>query len=129
MKHAALLSVGVEGRLAELLSEWAGARGLVHQSIRKPRACLSLARRNRAAVVVLKLGRDLEQELTLLERLTTKCPETRCVVVGDVNNPNLAALSWDLGACYVLFPPQPAEKLPGLLQGFFPAVKPEAGHE
>jgi DNA-binding NtrC family response regulator len=129
MKHAALLIVGAEGRLAELLAEWARARHLVHQALRRPRACLNLARRNPAAVVILKLGRDLEQELTLLERLTTTCPETPCVVVGDVHNPSLAALSWDLGACYVLFPPQPVEKLPGLLQGFFPSVKPEAGHE
>ena len=68
MKHAVLFTVGVEGRLAELLAEWAGQRGLAHRLIRHARACLNLVRHNPAAVVVLKLGRDLEKELTLLQR-------------------------------------------------------------
>lgn len=120
MKHAVLLTVGVEGRLAELLTAWAGQRGLAHRLVRHARACLNLVRHNPAAVVVLKLGRDLEKELTLLERLTAYYPETPCLVVGDVDNPDLAALCWDLGAQHVLFPPQPIEKLPALLEGFFP---------
>lgn len=122
MKHATLLSVGIEGRLADLLAEWTSARGFGHQALRRPAACLQQALQNPAAVVVLKLGRDLEQELSLLDQLRRHGPETACLVVGDVNNPDLAALCWDLGARYVLFAPEPFEKLPGLLAGFFPVT-------
>lgn len=121
MKQAALVTVGAEGRLAELLAEWAKERSLAHRAVRHMRAALNLVRKNVAAVVVLKLGRDLERELTLLERVSALYPTTPCLIVGDADNPDLAALCWDLGARYVLFPPTPIEKLTSLLPGFFPS--------
>jgi hypothetical protein len=58
-------------------------------------------------VFVLKVGRDLLQELTLLDRISWLYPDTATVVIGDSDNPVLVGLIWDLGATVVLFPPLP----------------------
>lgn len=57
------------------------------------------------AVLVLRLGRDLERELLLLDRVRVLAPEVAVVVVGDQEHPGLMALAWDLGASCVLLPP------------------------
>jgi hypothetical protein len=73
-------------------------------------------------VLVLKLGRDLEKELSVLEQATRLYPETPAVVVGDAVNAVLEGLAWDLGASYVLFPPQPREQLPEIVAGLMGRV-------
>ena len=64
--------------------------------------------------LILKMGRDLERELTLLEQVRWHSPETAVLVVGDVDNLPLA----DLGARCVLFPPLPRTLLPDIVAGF-----------
>jgi len=123
MKHAALIALGCEDRLADLLVGWTRERAIAFHPVQEDKACLNLVRKNAAAVVVLRIGRDLELELTLLERLGTLFPEAPVIVSLDADHPDLAALCSDLGARYVLAPPQPMEKLPGILAGFFRAAE------
>jgi DNA-binding response OmpR family regulator len=116
MHYPQLLIYESDRRLAELLRPEAEQH---RWSLREPRgldACLRLLRVGGPSVLVLKLGKDLLRELTLLERVTWFFPETDAVVVGDTDNPELAGLAWDLGARFVLFPPLPRQELPALVR-------------
>jgi hypothetical protein len=96
-----------DGRLASLLSREAKPR---EWSLKEPRSlesCLKLLTRNTSGVLVLKAGKDLIREFTVLERVSFFFPETALVVVCDTENPVLASLAWDLGAGFVLVPPRP----------------------
>jgi hypothetical protein len=141
MRHPQVLVYETDGLLANLLRR---AQLLRREqppdwSLREPRrleSCLRLLRGGHPSVLVLKVGHDLEQELTLLERVGRLYPDTATVVVGDAENPVLAGLAWDLGAAFVLFPPLPREHLlpviAGLMRAAEPAgrrASPEAGHE
>jgi hypothetical protein len=118
MRHAQILAYGLEDRLAEVVQEIAQSRALWLRHVSHIKTCLSLLRRGSAGVLVLRLGRNLDQELTLLEQVTHLFPATRTIVVGPVDNPSLAALAWDLGAAYALFPPQPIEAIREVVLGF-----------
>ncbi len=111
MRYPQVLIYENDGRLAELLRREAKPR---QWSLREPRrleSCLRLLRRGGPSVLILKVGTDLVEELTLLERVSWLFPDTATVVIGDAENPVLAGLAWDLGATLVLFPPQPRYSL------------------
>lgn len=117
MQHPQLLLFDGDARLTALL-EPAAAAG--KWWLRKPRElaeCLELLPRGKPNVLVLRLGRDLERELTALERVHYLFPATATVVVGEADQTTLAGLAWDLGARYVLFPPLSRELLPDLVVG------------
>jgi DNA-binding NtrC family response regulator len=122
MRQAQVLVYEADGRLAALLAESSRRRAFRLRELRQPRACLACLRRSGPGVLVLKLGRDLERELALLEHVTTLFPETAAIVVNDTANTALAALCWDLGAYYVLSVPQPIEILAELVQLALPAA-------
>jgi hypothetical protein len=89
-------------------------------SLRHPRdlpECVELLARGGPAVLVLRLGRNLEFELSLLGQVAYLFPEVRSVVVGESAQSPVAGLAWDLGADYVLFLPQPREMLPEVVAG------------
>jgi hypothetical protein len=111
-----VLAYGVEGRLAELLREIAQPRGVWLRDVARPATCVNLLRKAGQSLLVLKLGRDLEEELSLLAQVSSLFPETVTVAIGATEHPQLAALAWDLGARYVLFPPQPVDKLVEVLK-------------
>jgi hypothetical protein len=111
MRHPRLVIYESGRRLAALLQATANERRWLLREPRQPAACLRLLGEGGPAVLVLKVGRNLETELALLERVTWLCPEARTVLVGDADPGPLAALAWDLGADYVLFPPYPSERL------------------
>jgi hypothetical protein len=118
-------------RLAELLGEPARVRGWRLRQVNHLAACLRVLREAGPAVLLLRLGGgDLGRELSLLERAAWLCPEAAVVVVGETANPTLAGLAWDLGASFVLFPPQPRDLLPDVVAGFLqPSTRPgEADH-
>jgi DNA-binding NarL/FixJ family response regulator len=112
MQQAQIITYGVEERLVALLQELAQSRSIWVRTVQQERACRKLLRTGGAAVLIVALGRDLIRELTLLLDVTTECPQTAVVVVGDTDHPALAALAWDLGARCVLQPPLPIELLP-----------------
>ena len=124
MHHAQLITFGLESRLAETLQEPAAGRSLWLREVRHVKTCLNLLRRGGADLLMLQLGKNLDDELLLLEHVTHLFPSTRTIVVGPAQNPPLAALVWDLGAAYVLFPPQPIETIREVVLGFLPQVNP-----
>lgn len=107
MRYPQVLIYETDGRIAELLRREGKPRQWSLREPRRPEACLRLLRRGGPSVLLLKVGRDLVQELTLLDRVSWLFPDTATVVIGDSDNPALAGLIWDLGAALVLFPPQP----------------------
>src|SRR5712692_984984 len=121
MRHPQLLVYETDGLLAGLLRPLARAK-VNRWALREPRqaeACLRLLRRGGPSVVVLKVGRDLLREFTLLERAYWLFPEAPRIVVGDVDDVALTNLAWDLGATYVLFSPEARTQLPGLVTSLF----------
>jgi DNA-binding response OmpR family regulator len=117
MRFPQVLVYEGDGRLAALLRPLAERRRWSLREPRQPEQVLRLLRRSESAVLVLKLGRDLERELTLLDRVNWLAPGAATVVVGDGDHEALAALAWDLGAGYVHFPPQPRELLVEVVAG------------
>ncbi len=106
-----------DGRLKLQLEALAEQRRWALREARQPETCLGHLSQGGPAVVVIKVGRDLERELGLLERTAWLFPNATAVVVGDGDQPPWAGLAWDLGAAYVLFPPQPRERLPEIVAG------------
>jgi DNA-binding NtrC family response regulator len=124
MQQAQILVYGAEGRLAALLHETAQAHGLWLRGVQQVAACRNLLRQGGPAVLVMLLGRDLVQELTLVQQMSSVAPDTAIIVIGDSDHPALAALAWDLGAACVLQPPQPLESLPEIVLRFLSARQP-----
>jgi hypothetical protein len=117
MRYPHVLVYESDGRIAELLRPEIESR---KWSLREPRgvdACLRLLGSGGPSVLIVKLGKDLLRELTLLERVTWLFPDTAAIVVGDAENSLLAGLAWDLGASFVLFPPVRRPELLALLVG------------
>ncbi|MBM4068636.1 MAG: hypothetical protein FJ271_06780 [Planctomycetes bacterium] len=112
MQLAQVLIYEKDGRLAESLRALSESRGIWVRELRQARACLDALARGGIGVLVLKIGRDLERELTLLQQAAWNFPDCRTVVVGDVDHPALADLAWDLGAAFVFMPPTPFNLLP-----------------
>jgi hypothetical protein len=115
MRHPQLIVYETDGRLAESLRELARKRRWALREVRQPEACLRLLRPAGPAVLVLKVGGDPVGEMTLLERVAWLAPDTARLVVGDADDAALAGLAWDLGASYVLFPPEGRGVLPDLV--------------
>jgi len=128
MHHAQILGYGIEGRLAEVLQEWAQGRGVWLREVSHAKTCLNLLRKGGGGVLVLRVANDLEKELSLLETVGRLFPATRALVVLSSDDPHLAAMAWDLGASFVLAPPLPVEKIGDLLAGLL-AKGPSAGEE
>src|SRR5437899_2848878 len=124
MQQAQVLVYESDGRLADSLRDLSQARSFRLRELRHVQACLSALRRHGPAVLVIKLGKDLDREFSLLEQVTRSFPDTATLVVGDLQATVLAGLAWDLGAAYVLVPPQPGELLRELVVGFLPAAGP-----
>lgn len=91
------------------------------RDVRHVKTCLNLLRQGGADVLVLRLGKNIDQELALLEQVGLLFPATKSIVVGPADNPPLAGLAWDLGAAYVLFPPRPLESIRDIVLGFMSA--------
>ena len=120
MKQAQILGFGLEERLTQVLGELAQGRDLWLREIRHAKTCLNLLRQGGASILVLRLGKNLDVELSLLAEVSELFPAARTIVLGAVENQALAALTWDLGADYVLFPPQPMEHVGDVVLSFLP---------
>jgi hypothetical protein len=110
MAHSQVLVYERDGRVAQLLRSHRAKPGSPKWALREPRsleACLSLLQDGVPTVLILKAGKDVVREFTLLERVDWFHPETDLIVLVEIANPALLALAWDLGATCVLPPPQP----------------------
>jgi DNA-binding NtrC family response regulator len=117
LRQPQLLIHEFDERLADSLRETAKSQAWALREPRQIDACLRLLKNAGPSVLVVRLGRDLQHELTLLERVSWLRPEIATVVVGDTEDVTLACLAWDLGASYVLFPPQSRDCLPDIVRG------------
>jgi DNA-binding response OmpR family regulator len=117
VRHPLLLVYEGDRRLAVFLGKAAEEHGWVLREPRQPEACLRLLRQGGPAVLVIRLGRDLERELNLLERTGWLFPDVATIVVGEAAHESVVGLAWDLGASYVLLPPTPRELLPEIVIG------------
>src|SRR5690348_13746116 len=104
MRHAEIVTFGIEDRVLDRLRRWADGHGLPVRPTQHARACFNVLRKARQAIAILRIGRDLEQELLLLERISSLLPETATIVIGTAPHPALANLAWDLGAACVSMP-------------------------
>jgi DNA-binding NtrC family response regulator len=115
--------------IAELLRGTAATWKWALRELRQPEACWRALRRGGPGVMVLELGRPAEDDLALLERATWLCPETPVVVVSNTRGDELTGLAWDLGAAYVLAPPQPRDALLTVVLGLMETAREAAPHE
>jgi len=122
-------------RIADLLRRENSERSWPIREPRRLETCLGLLRKGGRSVLVVRLGRDLMQELRLLECVTWLFPETGTVVIGDAMSPALVDLAWDLGASLVFPLLPPGRHLSGVVATFLtdahenPAAPAEAGDE
>jgi hypothetical protein len=114
MLHPQVLVYESESHVAQLLRREPGRNWLLREP-RRVEACLRLLRGAAPSVLIVSLGRDLMEELTLVDRVGWFFPDTATVVVGGTVNQQLEDLAWDLGAAYVLFPPQSRGLLPRIV--------------
>jgi DNA-binding NtrC family response regulator len=106
-----------DGKIKLQLEALAEQRRWALRETRQPESCLAHLSQGGSAVVVVKIGRDWERELELLERTVWLYPDAPVVLVGDGDQPQWVGLAWDLGAAYILLPPQPRERLPEIAAG------------
>jgi len=126
MRHPQLLIYETDRRLAALLQRFADKNGWLLREPRQPSAVLRLLDRGGPGVFLLRLSRDLERELDLLEQVTWLYPDTAVVLVTDSEQRRLFGLAWDLGVRWILLPPHTRESLEEivlrLMQQYQPAV-------
>jgi DNA-binding NarL/FixJ family response regulator len=131
VRHPLLLVYEGDGRLAALLREPAAAAKWSLREARRTEEVLQLLEHGGPAALVLRVGRDLEGEMTLLERVAWLFPDAAAVVVGEAEQAPLAGLAWDLGATYFLSPSE-LEDLPEIvaaLMGGGPVPAEQGGAE
>jgi DNA-binding NarL/FixJ family response regulator len=117
MRQRQVLILEGDGRLADGLRRCAQAQAWNLREIRQLRVCLGLLPQGEGTVLVLRVGRDLVREMTLLEQVVWLFPQTAVVVVADADSPTIIQLAWDLGARFVLSPAQVREELAEVIEG------------
>jgi DNA-binding NtrC family response regulator len=122
MRRAQVVLFEGDGRLAGLLQETAAAQGWWLREIRQPQSVLEALAAG--GVLVLRLGRDLYEELGLVEQVRWCYPDLPVIVVGEAAQEPLAELLWDLGASLVLMPPMSPSCLPQVVASWLAAPPP-----
>ena len=95
------------------------------RELRDEAAVVRALRQGGPSVLAFEVGADVESDLALFGRLTWLCPEAAAIVVSNVASEELAGLAWDLGATYVLAPPQPRDALLSVVLSLMEAAKGE----
>ena len=111
MHHPQLLVYETDRRLATALQRLADKNNWLLREPRQLSAVLRLFDRGGPGVLVLRLSRDLERELAMLEQVSWLHPDAATVLVADNEQHRLAGLAWDLGVRWVLLPPHTRERL------------------
>jgi hypothetical protein len=131
MRYPQLLVFERDGRLAWLLKDICAAHRWTCREPRQTEACLRLLRSGGPTLLVVRTtskpardqpAEDAEQEqktiersFTLLDRAHWLRPDAAIIAVGERDDPAMTALAWNLGATYVLAPPQSLGILPDLV--------------
>lgn len=100
-----------DGWLAAQARDLARDSGWLLREPREPDACLSLLREARTSILLLRLERKMIDEFNLLATVRERVPECPVIVFCDAKldsvsqRLSIAALAYDIGARYVMFPP------------------------
>lgn len=111
MRSAELLTLGVDRALSAKLASWTRDRGVWHRPLEHAAALRSLVRKGSRGVALVRLGRNLTDEFSLVHELADHFPDVAVVVLGDLDHPLLQGLAYDLGAAAVVFRPRGADEL------------------
>jgi DNA-binding NtrC family response regulator len=128
MKHPHVVVYESDGWLADQVRRLAGEHAWLVRESRHADACLALLADGRPAVLLLRLERELLDGLTLLSQVAGRAPDCPVVLVSDVKmegaeqRAQLAALAFDVGARYVLFPPLQQPVIEDLVAGLLGAA-------
>ncbi|MHB1422365.1 MAG: hypothetical protein ACYC3I_04045 [Gemmataceae bacterium] len=123
MHYPQLLVYETDRRLAALLQRLADKNDWLLREPRQPSAVLRLMDRGGPAVLLLRLSRDLERELDMLEQVSWLYPDTATVLVADHEQRKLSGLAWDLGVRWVLPPPHTRERLEDIVFHLMPSYQ------
>jgi DNA-binding response OmpR family regulator len=121
MRTARLIVFESDGRLAAALRQLAADRGWSLREPRRQETVLRLLERGGPNLLLIRAGRDLEREFTLLARVTERHPGAAVVLLSDSDHPRLLGLGWDLGATYVLTADQARGRLIEVVEGLLRA--------
>ena len=111
MRSTELLAFGIEGPLHDRLAAWSQDHGLWFRAVQHAAALQNLLRKGSRGLLVIRVGRDVVDELTLLQGADRDFSEVTVVILGDLDYPLLEGLAYDLGASAVLFPPRGVDEL------------------
>jgi len=111
MRSTELLAYGIEGTLHDRLAAWAQDHGLWFRTVQHAAALQNLLRKGSRGLLLIRVGRDVVDELTLLEGAAHDFAEVTVIILGDLDYPLLEGLAYDLGASAVLFPPRGVDEL------------------
>jgi hypothetical protein len=111
MQYPQLLIYETDRRLATLMQRFADKHNWLLREPRQLSAVLRLLDRGGPGVFLLRLSRDLERELALVEQVSWLHPDGATVLVADSESRGLSNLAWDLGVRWVLLPPHTRERL------------------
>jgi DNA-binding response OmpR family regulator len=126
VRHPQVLVYETDGRLANILRPLAEKNKWLLREPRQLSACLRLFDRGGPGVLILRLSRDLERELTALEQLSWLHPDAATILVTDGDQTTLTALAWDLGVRWVLLPPHTRERLAEIVTSLMGRYQPVA---
>jgi DNA-binding NtrC family response regulator len=111
MRYPQIILYEADASIAQILEPIVQARRWVLRHPRQAPACLALVEGGGPAVLVLKIGRHLIREMTFLDQVHEGSPDVPLVVVADSEDYLLLRLSMELGASFVLMPPQSRQDL------------------
>jgi DNA-binding NtrC family response regulator len=127
MKYPQIVVFESDGLLARYLDALAAREKWLLREPRQVPACLNLLRAGGPSVLVLRVGRNLVRELAVLDDVYAALPDVPVIVVGDTADDALEVLAYDLGAAYVLQPPNPLQRLVGLVEKLMGANRERMG--
>src|SRR5260221_5386088 len=116
MKPPQIVVFETDGLLARYVEDTSARHMWLLRESRQVPACLNLLREGGPAALVLKVGRNLVRELAVLDEIHATLPDVPVVVVGDTEDEAIEVLAYDLGAAYVLQPPEPRHHLIELVE-------------
>jgi DNA-binding NtrC family response regulator len=115
MRYPQIILFEADAAIVQGLQAMAEARKWLLRQPRQAPACLTLLQVGGPAVLVLKIGRHLIRELTILDQIHESLPDVPVVVVADAEDYLLLRLAMELGASFVLMPPQSRHDLPEIV--------------
>lgn len=130
MRHPQLLVYETDRRIAAMLQRLADKKNWLLREPRQLSAVLRLFDRGGPGMLVLRLSRDAERELAMLEQLTWLHPDAAILLIADSEQTRLFALAWDLGVRWILLPPHTRERLEEMVAGLmepFQSAEPAGG--